>query len=124
MPRPMEELRDRPLIRFSAEGSLVVGTLTRPITSDDYERFREAVHSRMDGGDSRGLVLDMANVDQIDSAGIGLILSALRRMREGDQSLALANVSSGCMEVLRLTNLHSIIPTHPSVEEAQRALSA
>ena len=90
----------------------------------DYERFREAVHSRMDGGDSRGLILDMANVDQIDSAGIGLILSALRRMRESDQSLALANLSPGCMEVLRLTNLHSIIPTHPTVEEAQRALSA
>jgi len=123
MPPAMESDLSQPLIRFSEEGPVMIGTLTRRISSREYEHFRRAIHERIDQEGCKAMVLDMEGVDRIDSTGIGLILSALRRMRQSDRELALANLNSDCMDALRVTNLLSIVPTHESVEAAQRALS-
>jgi anti-sigma B factor antagonist len=120
----MESDLSQPLIRFTEEGPVLIGTLTRRISSLEYEHFRRAIHEQIERDSPKAMVLDMEVVDRIDSTGIGLILSALRRMREANRELALANLNSECMDALRVTNLLSIVPIHGSVEEARRALSA
>jgi len=53
----------------------------------------------------RKLVLDFAGVQLVDSAGIGVLLSAERRVRSAGGELVVANVSDHVRDVFELTGV-------------------
>ena len=56
------------------------------------------------------LVIDVSNLDFIDSTGLGVIVGALRRMREGGGDLSLAGAHGVVLRVLEVTKLDQAIP--------------
>jgi anti-anti-sigma factor len=67
------------------------------------------------------VVLQLAEVDYIDSSGLGALVRMLNVLRAAGGSLKLCQVSPFVLKVLQVTKMLSILPTHSSEEEAIEA---
>jgi anti-anti-sigma factor len=67
------------------------------------------------------VVLDLAEVEYIDSSGLGTLVRMLGMLRAVGGSLNLCNVSNSVLTVLQVTRLLSVLPTHSSEREAIEA---
>ena len=56
------------------------------------------------------VVLDVSDLEFIDSTGLGVVLGAMRRLREGGGSLAIAGATGIVRRVLEITDLDKVIP--------------
>ena len=56
------------------------------------------------------VVLDVTDLDFIDSTGLGVVLGAMRRLREGGGNLAIAGAQGVVRRVLEITDLDKVIP--------------
>jgi anti-sigma B factor antagonist len=55
-------------------------------------------------------VIDVSELEFIDSTGLGVVLGAMRRLREGGGSLAIAGATGIVRRVLEITDLDKVIP--------------
>ena len=62
--------------------------------------------------DIRQLILDLAGVDYISSAGLRVIMQAYKKMKEKD-GLRLRNVCGQVMDVLKLTGYSHVLTIDP-----------
>jgi anti-anti-sigma factor len=67
------------------------------------------------------VVLDLAEVEYIDSSGLGTLVRMLSMQRAAGGRLNLCNVSNSVLTVLQVTHLLSVLPTHSSEREAIEA---
>jgi anti-anti-sigma factor len=67
------------------------------------------------------VVLQLAEVDYIDSFGLGSLVRMSGVLRAAGGSLKLCQVSPFVLQVLQVTKLLSVLPTHSSEEEAIEA---
>jgi len=67
------------------------------------------------------LILDLRKLDYIDSAGIGLIAMAAGTLKEAGGRLALVAGEGRVLELLRLTQVASLIGVWGTVDEAAAA---
>lgn len=56
------------------------------------------------------VVLDVTDLDFIDSTGLGVVLGAMRRLREGGGALRIAGAGGIVRRVLEITDLDKVIP--------------
>lgn len=79
------------------------------------DQMREAV------SDAEGrVVLDLENVDFIDSSGLGAIVAAMKLMPDG-KKLELASLTPTVDKVFRMTRMDSIFSIHANVDEAAQS---
>ena len=71
----------------------------------------------------RRIVVDCADVDAVDAAGLGAMVGALAIMRNAGGDLAIARVPNALRSLLLITRLTDILPPHPSVEAACRSIA-
>jgi anti-sigma B factor antagonist len=79
----------------------------------------ELVHTaRLVFETSKEIVLQMAEVTQIDSGGVGALGSVLISARHRDAEVKLATLHPRVAEVLRITGLDLLFDIHPTESEA------
>jgi anti-sigma B factor antagonist len=64
------------------------------------------------------IVVDMREVEFLDSTGLGALVGSLKRVRMQDGSLKLIMGSGRILHIFRLTDLSKAFAIHPSVAEA------
>ncbi|MFO7914096.1 MAG: STAS domain-containing protein [Candidatus Krumholzibacteriales bacterium] len=64
------------------------------------------------------LVIDLGGVDYISSAGWGIFISEIRRIRENGGDLKLAAMMGDVYEVFELLEFQTILESYDTVEEA------
>jgi anti-sigma B factor antagonist len=67
------------------------------------------------------LVIDMENVDFLDSTGLGVLVGGLKRVRAHEGSLRLVCTQERILKIFRITGLTKVFPIHATVEEAVAA---
>jgi anti-anti-sigma factor len=67
------------------------------------------------------VVLQLAEVDYIDSSGLGALVRVFSALQAAGGGLRLCQVSPFVLKVLQITKLVSMLPTHSSEEEAIEA---
>jgi anti-sigma B factor antagonist len=67
---------------------------------------------------SNELMIDLSGVDFIDSSGLAVLVSGLKRTHSQDGSLALAGVKPNVMEVFKLTLLDRVFKFLPNLDGA------
>ena len=77
---------------------------------------KEAVHGAI--GPNVRLVVDLTDVAFLDSTGLGVLVTALKRVREVDGSLDLVVASPRVLKVFALTGLDVVIPIHEALGAA------
>ena len=65
------------------------------------------------------LILDMAQVDFMDSAGLGVLVSVYATARHQEARIRLANLTKLLQEQLIITKLATVFEVYNSVEEAK-----
>jgi anti-sigma B factor antagonist len=67
------------------------------------------------------VVVDMDKVGFIDSSGLGVLVGALRRVREAGGDLRIVCGRDNVMKIFRITGLDRVFPMFTSVDEARGA---
>lgn len=82
---------------------------------------KSELHTLIEGGATR-LVLDLGKMDFIDSAGLGVLVSCLRRAAAEGGDLRLAEVPPFCRSIFELTRLTRVFEVNESVKQAISAV--
>lgn len=64
------------------------------------------------------VVVEMSQLDFLDSTGLGILVGAMKRARDGGGALALAGASERVLRVLRITGLVRVMVPFATLEEA------
>lgn len=65
------------------------------------------------------LVVDLEGVTFIDSSGLGVLMSGLRRAKEQDGSMHIVCTRESILKILRITGLDKVFPIFSSVDDAE-----
>ncbi|MGD0957131.1 MAG: STAS domain-containing protein [Candidatus Acidiferrales bacterium] len=87
------------------EGRIVLG--------EESNAFREKVKSLLAAGKKK-IVLNLANVSYIDSAGLGTLVATFHSARSQGATLKLTNLGTKFKEVLQVTKLMTVFDTYDS----------
>jgi anti-sigma B factor antagonist len=79
--------------------------------------FRQAISDLVNGGLVH-LVIDLSAVTFIDSTGLGVLVGARKRVRDGGGSLRLVCTHHRVLRLLAVTGLAQAMPVHASTDEA------
>lgn len=80
-------------------------------------RLREQLVELVTQG-ARRIVVDLNDVDFLDSTGLGVLVGVLKRVRTHDGELVLACQRPRVLKVFEITGLTSVFPIHLSVDDA------
>jgi anti-anti-sigma factor len=72
---------------------------------------------------STKVVLDLSDVQRVDSTGFGTIVMSAGKFKKAGGVLRVAGAKGIVEEIAHTSNLPTIIPFHPTVEEAVAAFS-
>ncbi|MDO8309086.1 MAG: anti-sigma factor antagonist [Actinomycetota bacterium] len=64
------------------------------------------------------LVIDLSRVGFIDSTGLGVLVAALKHVRESSGRLDVVVIAPRVLKVFSLTGLDVVIPLHATLDEA------
>jgi len=80
-------------------------------------RLRQQVHRVAPGGEPR-LIVDLSEVDFVDSTGLGVLIGVLKRVRTQGGQLRLAGAQPSVHRVVELVGLDRVFETYPDVAAA------
>ena len=72
--------------------------------------------------DGRHLLVDMAQVDYIDSSGIASLVEALQYAKSNGLSFALIEISQATRQVIKLARLDKVFPLYDNAEQGMAAV--
>ncbi|TXI40361.1 MAG: anti-sigma factor antagonist [Mycobacterium sp.] len=87
------------------------------LTTSSAPALRDALAEQVRRGRAR-LVLDLTDVESIDSAVLGAMISGVKLARQAGGDLRVVGSSGHVAEVLRLTQLDRVLKTFSVVDEA------
>ena len=83
----------------------------------DATLLKDQLQSLIDSGKVR-VVIDLAEVDYMNSTGLGILISTLTTLRKAKGELKLANVTDKIQSLLTITKLVTVFDDYESVDEA------
>lgn len=91
------------------------------LTADDVDIFRSAAQKRLDE-DARDFVLDLAQMEFIDSQGLETLLWLQETCGERLGQMRLASLQQNVEKILEITRLAARFDRHDSVDSALKSL--
>jgi anti-sigma B factor antagonist len=74
------------------------------------------MYELIDNGNQR-IAIDLSGVEFMDSTGLGVLIGALKRVRESGGSLVLGGIRPAVSRVFEITGLDRIFTIHESLTE-------
>ncbi|MCY4472905.1 MAG: STAS domain-containing protein [Kistimonas sp.] len=111
-------------MRFSNRqdsGKTVVEVTQARLDASLAQPFRDYLFELIEQGET-DLVIDLSQVDFMDSSGLGVIVAALKKV-SAQGSIALAEPSKAVNDLFDLTCMDKLFPIHTSVAAALGGLS-
>lgn len=105
----VEKLIDEVVV-LDARGRITLGPET--------ETLRQKVSALIEAGRKR-IVLDLGNVDYIDSAGLGILVSSAASTRRAGGELKLVNLTKRVRDLMQITRLSTLFEVYDTVEKAR-----
>lgn len=100
---------------------LIVRPLEKRIDASAAAEFKQKMGEWIDSGNRR-IVLNLSEVDFIDSSGLGAIISGFKKIGN-DGRLVVCVVKESVMSLFRLTRMNRVFDIFASEDEALEALS-
>jgi anti-sigma B factor antagonist len=103
----------------SRNGAVVIRPSVPRVDIEVAGQFRAALLQLIEQG-HRSLVVDMSEVNFIDSSGLGALVSALKALKTQDRNgdIRLANVQQPVVALLEIIRLQRVFTSYPSVDQA------
>ena len=100
---------------------LIVRPLEKRIDAATAMDFKQKMSEWINSGNRR-IVLNLSEVDFMDSSGLGAIISSLKKIGD-DGNMVICGVKETLMSLFRLTRMDRVFDIFPSEEEALKSLS-
>jgi anti-sigma B factor antagonist len=101
-------LKDGILV-FELKGKIMGG----PESATFHEELKKAV-----AAGQRRVVMDLGEVEWMNSSGLGLLISALTTVRAANSEMKLARATDKITSLLVITKLNSVFETCPTIDDA------
>lgn len=85
------------------------------------EEFRDKMTDFIRGGDKR-LLLNISEVDFVDSSGLGALISSLKRMK-GDGDISICGAKTAVKSMFSITRMDQVFRLYEQEEEALNILN-
>jgi anti-sigma B factor antagonist len=95
----------------------------RIVLGEESNSFREKVKSLLAAGKKK-IVLNLANVSYIDSAGLGTLVATFHSARSQGATLKMTNLGAKFKEVLQVTKLMTVFDTYDTETAAIQSFGA
>mgnify|MGYP000524033456 CR=1 FL=1 len=82
-------------------------------------KFKDAIHDALTANDASRIILNLTQVDFIDSSGLGAIVS-IKKNIGAQRQIDLCALNPAVDKVFRLTRMDSIFKIHPDLDSALR----
>lgn len=102
-----------------ATSDVTIFTLTGPLTMQTLFDFQTAVRQP----DLKSTIIDFAGVPYIDSAGLGIVLSHWAHTQRIGVKFAAVGISERVKVLLGMTGVDKLLPSFPTVADAERAFA-
>ena len=86
--------------------------------------FDETLSTALEGSGITRVVLDCSRLEFVDSSGLGVMVTLLRRLRESGGGVDLTGVRAGLLELLYITKLEKHFVMYKSVDDALAQVTA
>ena len=103
-----------------SDGTMVLTLSGRITLGDESSQLRTKIKDLLAQGKTR-LVLDLADVGYIDSAGLGTLVAGYTSAQNQGASMKLANLTKKFREQLNITKLVTVFEVYDSLEEAVKS---
>ncbi len=104
------------------DGVTILTLSGRVTLGDESNQLRTSIKGPLTKGRKR-LVLDLADVSYIDSAGLGTLVAAYTSARNEGGDIRLASVTKRFDELLNITKLVTIFSVYDTVADALKSFS-
>ena len=102
---------------FCEQGeNLTIITLEGPLVVPESEEFKTFVIKRIDG-DSTEILIDLTNVNYVDSSGFSVLLTLLQAARQRGGDVRLAGTSKSVKETIKHIGLHHVFQQFDTLED-------
>jgi|SRR6266705_1971379 len=105
------------LVRTTASGTRRIIEVEGEIDAHTAPQLKSAIAALVDQGNFE-LVADLEQVTFMDSTGLGVLVGALKRVREKGGDLRIVCTRRAILRVLEITGLDKVIPLYSAVSEA------
>jgi len=110
-------------IETQMEGNVQVIKLSGELMAGhDSEKLRNVVDESINA-ENVNVVVDMEEVNWMNSSGLGMLISALTSLRSSGGDMRLANISDRIRRPIQITKLDKVFQDFDSVEEAVKSFA-
>tara|TARA_B100001964_G_C13996361_1_gene492940 strand:+ start:170 stop:517 length:348 start_codon:yes stop_codon:yes gene_type:complete len=104
-------------INVESTGNVSILQCGGNLDADSVGSFKQVTNGLVDEG-SINLVVDCADLDFVDSMGLGALISLLRRVRQREGDLKVAALSEDVKTIFEITRLHRLFEVCETTELA------
>ncbi|MHB9035362.1 MAG: STAS domain-containing protein [Armatimonadota bacterium] len=108
-------------INIRKDGTTRIIELTGEVDAYTSARFREIMVELIDDGGT-DLVINMCNVEYIDSSGLGALVGGLKRISERNGKIVIVCDGPQVRKVFEITGLEKVFPIYGAEDAALQAV--
>jgi anti-sigma B factor antagonist len=101
----------------SKKGDVAIFKCVGSLDADNIATFKKAAYDMLDEGTVK-YVLDVSGVDFVDSMGLGVLISLLRRVKQKDGDIKIASLTPDVKTIFEITRLFRLFDVCDSSKEA------
>jgi anti-sigma B factor antagonist len=107
------------IVKKIIDNSLIVLDITGEVKlGDSAEKLSEELAKLLEDSQIEGVILNLENINYIDSTGLGELVGYLSRFQDSGKRLKLVNPNQTIVKLLQLTRLDRIFNIYTSEEAA------
>lgn len=89
------------------EDNNLIASLSGDLDINVVDDFRDDILNRIDG--SKDIILDLKDLDYIDSTGLGVVMTAYKEALEKGRTLKVTNAKRNIYKLFKITELDEIL---------------
>lgn len=102
------------------DGVVVLEPKGKIMGGPDATALKESIRDYVNANKKK-VVIDLAEVDWMNSTGLGIMISCLKTVKEAGGDLKLSNVTDKIKSLLTITKLVTVFDSYDSTDEAVKA---
>lgn len=98
-------------------GRTVVSVREERLDAHNFNELKDRIHKILED-DAHNLIVDLGQVQFIDSSGLGALLSGYKNAHLRSSAFALAGLQPRVKSMFELTRLHRVFEIYPGLQDA------
>jgi len=104
-------------LEVSHMGDVTILKCDGSLDADNIPVFKKSTYDMLDKGTVK-FVLDASKLDFVDSMGLGVLISLLRRVKQKDGDVKIASLTPEVKTIFEITRLYRLFDVSDSAKEA------